>query len=281
MRRLLFAAALAIAALAPPAAAQTEAAEQMMLGAMDRLARNHGENVRDYSFTLVYGTTRIPVYVHRVEGEWEVETPPEPAIAEMLSAAVLWPALATLPAEEDGHEMEEMAFRMERDTVEGRPAHVIFVAFAQTSMMGESLPDSMRLYVDEASSQVVRLEGSTNVQPDEEDGPPFGQGGRATIRVDLADYEETDGLTIPRRLRLQMQMELGGDDKQIQSLREDVANARQMLAGDTSPEGQEMRVMMEVLDEMLSERGMDLPMTVQDLRVNAGRPSWQRVRGKG
>lgn len=282
MRAGLFAAALAALALAAPAPAQTPdqiEAEQFAELVSQRLQQNHGD-VRDYSFTLAWGDVRVPIWVHQDDGEWMVEAPSDSPVGELLSAAVLWPAFQSFD-KESGEEADEewgsdWNFRMDRETVDGRAVRVLAVWWTGEEGLAEEMPDSFRLHVDEATSQISRVyfQGAM----DEEDTEEFGGRGHLQATLIMDDYQTTDGLTLPRTLHMTMRMELDLDSKERQSLREDLEAAREALAGQESPEAQEMSRMLDLFGGMMMGEGAAIPLQVEEVRVNPGRPSWLRRR---
>lgn len=269
MRLISLAAAAAALCTAAPAAAQQPDPDSIAMGAIEQMVANHGD-VRDYTLVLAHGPVRVPAYVYRNGDEWQVQAPSTPPVAEMIATVILWPAMIS---ETVGKEDDSEAFSsgeagyLGMETVGGRPAHVLFGHFDG----GETLPDSVRMYVDVETRQLVRLDASGVV-------PGSGLPGSGALRmsIDLADYAEHDGLTIPMRMRLRMQLGQGLSPKERQSMREDLANARAALQ---EQEGEEREVGLATLDlfEGLLLRGdLDMPVTVEEVRLNTGPPAWMK-----
>lgn len=281
MRRLLITAALAAAAAAP-AAAQTEA-DLFAAEVMQRLAANQA-GVRDYSFTLVWRSTRLPIYVHQAAGAWQVEVPEdESPVADLMEAAVLWPTFSSLDQEADEGKGADpwgqyLDYGMDRDTAQGRPVRVLFAHRTGEGPGSEALPDSFSMYVDEASGQIVRVRMSG---VDEEESGPDAQIGRVDATLDWMEYEATDGLILPRRLRLRMLMEVQISAKERQSMREDLARAQAEAATDDSPESVQMREILELVEPMLTGGELEVEMRMEEVRVNPGPPAWLDRPGKG
>lgn len=274
MRPLLIAAALAAAAAAP-AAAQTEA-DVFAAEVMQRLAANHA-GVQDYSFTLVWRSTRLPVYVHQTAEGWQVETPKDGSPAQgLMIAAVLWPMLSSLDQGPDEGSDEDpwsqyLEFGLERDTAQGQPARVLFARRRSPEWGGAALPDSFRMYVDEASRQISRVRMSGGVEEGLGEDTPVQQ---VDASIDWAAYQTAGGLTLPRRLRVRMRMEMKAGPEERRAMRENLVEAAAELEGDDSPEAQQMRELLELYRAILSGSGMDLQMRMEDVRVNPGPPFW-------
>lgn len=253
--------------LAAPAAAQD--ADSIAYGAIRQVHVNHGD-VRDYTMVLVHGPLRIPAYVYREDNRWQVATPPEPRIAEMFSAAVMWPEMADVMAmdiggEDDGGTGVDGRY-LGTDTSGGRRAHVLFASFRNT----DSMPDSLRMYVDVETRQLLRVAMAGPV--DQEDG--FPRPGTMQMTVDLAEYTARDGLTFPTRLRLWMQVDLGLSADEIQALRETLAQARAQVSELQGPQGDEARVTLDLFGSLAVRGEMEVEIRVEDVRVNPGPPDW-------
>lgn len=257
---------LAVAAalwLAAPAAAQPRPAE-LALGAMQQMAANQG-SANDYLLVLRYRDARVPVYVYRQNGGWSSRTQPGTVWGDVLGNAVVWPAVMRAgEGAGDGAGALANADYLGTETVDGRRANVLGGSFAT----GERLPDSMRVYLDAETRQLLRVVAygrsgqSGNALP----------GAGVWMSLDLGGYTGTDGVVVPRRIRLRMRMEL--DSRQRESMRGEVERVLTALQGDTSQRAGELRLMMEAFGRMLRGEEMDLPIIVEEVRVNSGPPAW-------
>ncbi|HEX2078681.1 MAG TPA: hypothetical protein VHG08_13255 [Longimicrobium sp.] len=272
MRLYTLAAAAAALWLAAPAAAQQDP-EALAEAALQQMVANQG-TADDYTLVLRFGDTRVPVYVYRENGGWSMEVPPQPVLAEVMSAAVIWPVMLEAAGEKVGDEpdpaLEEAVYEGVQ-TVDGRPAHVVSATFTG----GEDLPDSMRLYLDAESRQLLRMVAAGRMA--ESDDELLREGAGVWMSLDLADYAATDGVVVPRRLRMRMRMELELNPKERQGLREDLDRARRELESESSEEAHEMRTVLEVYGRLLLEGEVDLPITVEEVHVNSGPPEWLKA----
>ncbi|HEU0299117.1 MAG TPA: hypothetical protein VFR37_06665 [Longimicrobium sp.] len=265
MRLSTLAAAAASLWLALPAAAQPRVAE-LARGAMQQMAANQG-SASDYLLVLRYRDVRVPVYVYRQDGGWSSQAQPGAVWGGLLGNAVVWPAVMRA-GEGDGDDAGALANAdyLGTETVDGRRAHVLGGSFAT----GERLPDSMHVYLDAETRQLLRVVASGRSRQPGAALPGAGM----WMTLDLGGYTETGGVVVPRRMRLRMRMEL--DSQQRQSMRRDVEGMLAALQADPSQRAAEMRLMMEAVSRMLQGQEMDLPVTVEEVRVNAGPPDWHR-----
>lgn len=276
------AAALAALTLAAPAAAQENALD-VMRGVMQQLADNT-DGVEDYTLTLRAGPMSTSVYVHRDGDEWEVESPSDEQMGEMLQGLVVWPMFGAMEGqfpesdELTAEEMEEFShvFTLTQETLDGRPAHALFLNLRQflDEFMDEQdseMPDSMRIYVDPSSRQILRVQVA-GVAAEMEDLAPGG--GEMEVTMDFRDYRETDGLTVPRRLRMDLRVEMEISDEQKQMMQMGIQAARAELAEDDSEEGRQMATMMDMFVGLLTDGHMVMDVEVEDVQVNAGPPAW-------
>lgn len=263
--------------LAAPAAAQRPDPDSIGLAALQQILANHGD-VQDYTLVLAHGPLRMPAYVHRDGDAWKVRVPPEHPLADVLSIAVQWPVLASevLQEEEDATDMGEGAEYLGTETVGGRRAHVVSAGFAETEA---DLPDSMRLYVDVETTQLLRLAVSAPVEPEEDgEGMPFS--GDLRMRIDLSEYATRDGLTLPMRMRLHMAADLAMSDEERTAARNQMALVRAALQGTEGEEAAQMSVMLELFASMLERGEMEMAVQVEDLQVNSGPPAWLEETGQ-
>lgn len=271
------AAALAALTLAAPAAAQENAVD-VMRGVMQQLAANT-EGVQDYTLTLRAGAMSTSVYVYRDGDEWEVESPSDEQMGEMLKGLVVWPMFGAMAGEfpdageVSEEELEEFAdiFNLTRETLEGRPAHAIFLHLAELMDEDSEMPDSMRIYVDPSSHQIMRVQVA-GVAAEMEDLAPGG--GEMEVTMDFHDYRETDGLTVPRRLRMDLAVELEISDDQKQMMQLGIQAARAELAQDDSDEARQAAAMIDMFIGLLTDGRMAVDVEVEDVQVNAGPPAW-------
>lgn len=262
------AAALAALAFAVPAAAQPQAG-QVLRDALRVLGENHPQQVEDYTLTLNVRGVRMPVYVVREGDEWEVVTPEDAALADFATMAVLWPEFASAGAIPEDDDSADGAVYVRGDEVEGRAAHVIT---ADWGLESDGL-DSALIYIDARTHQVVRIHMAGMMEDDEGEG--FGAAtGEMAATLDMLDHQETDGLVVPRRLRVRMSMELEMDDSERAQARVGIAMARAQMQGSKEPEAREMLVMLDLFSSVLAGEEMDIPITVEDVRVNSGPPAW-------
>ncbi|HEX6042168.1 hypothetical protein [Longimicrobium sp.] len=276
MRLAVAAASLAVLTLAAPAPAQPNAL-QVMRGVVTQLQRN-SEGVQDYTLTLRAGALSSDVYVYRDGDEWEVATPDDEEMGDMLEGLVVWPTFGEMedefPSEDEVSESDlaELAdiINVTQERLEGRTANVLFLRMEGLVSEGGNMPDSLRMYVDPATNQILRV----HVAGMAEGMSEMPGGGDVEVTMDFRDYRETDGLTVPRRMRmdLRMEMELTDDQKQMMSAGMEAARAE--LAQDTSEEGRQTAALMEMFMGLLTEGHMALDVEVADVRVNQGPPSW-------
>jgi hypothetical protein len=267
---------LAALAFATPAAAQPNAID-VLRGVMGQLSDNT-EGVDDYTLTLRAGPLETEVYVYRDGDEWEVASPDDQEMGSMLESMVVWPTFGELEedfpmeGEVSDEDLAEFAdiFNVTQETLNGRPANVVFLRMDELDLGDSDMPDSLRMYVDPATRQILRVHIAGAAE-----GMDFAPaGGSMEVTMDFADYRETDGLTIPRSLRMELQMELDMEEEELNAMRAGIAAAREQLAQDDSEEGRQMAVLIDMFLGMLTEGRMELPVTVEEVRVNTGPPSW-------
>jgi hypothetical protein len=274
------AAALAALTLAVPAAAQPNAVD-VMRGVMQQLAENT-EGVEDYTLTLRAGELSTSVYVYRDGDEWQVVSPEDDELGSMLEGLVVWPMFGEMdedfPAEGEVTE-EELAefadvFTLTSETLEGRPAQVIFLHMA--GFMDEdddddgSMPDSLRMYVDPDSRQIMRVHVA-GVAGEMEELPG---GGEVEVTMDFRDYRETDGLTVPRRLGMDLRMDMDIPDDQRLMIQAGIAAARAEMAADDSDEARQTAALIDLFMGLFTEGHVQMDVQVEDVRVNTGPPDW-------
>ncbi|HYW13605.1 MAG TPA: hypothetical protein VE871_16710 [Longimicrobium sp.] len=268
MRAGFAAAALATLVLAAPAAAQPNAT-QVLRGAVEAINRSHGPQVQDYAFTVVHGATRTPVYVERGDEEWMVHASEASPMGSLMSMAVVWPTFADVEDEpEEITEEMESARYLRSERVEGRTAHVVSSEPGEDPM---ARADSAVMYIDAENSRLLRMY-VVGEMPAE--GGQFA-GGDMRLTVDMLDHRETDGVVVPRRVRVRVRMGMAGMSAGDRAqTRVGLAAVQTQLQGSTDPEEQGLLAVVEMFAKMLEGGEMDLPMTIEDVVVNAGPPAW-------
>jgi hypothetical protein len=193
-------------------------------------------------------------------------------LADFAEMAVLWPQFAGAGgAGEDG--LLDEAIYVRGDQVEGHDTHVL-TAELGTDLESEGL-DSVLVYVDASTHHVLRIHLAGVME--EAMGEDLGavSGGRMEFTLDLLDHRATDGLVVPGRVRVRMRMEMPEmEESERSQARMGIAMARSQLQNSDDPEAREMLAMMDLFAAILEGEEMDLPMTVEDVRVNAGPPEW-------
>ncbi|HEX6908877.1 MAG TPA: hypothetical protein VF142_00700 [Longimicrobium sp.] len=274
------AAALAALTLAVPAAAQENAVE-VLRGVLEQLAENT-EGVDDYTLALRAGELRSSVYVFRDGDEWEVASPDDEEMSELLQTVVVWPMFGDMagqfpdPEEVTEEDMEELegVFSLASETLEGRRTHALYLNLREFVDEGdEDLPDSMRIFVDPQTRQILRMHVAGMVA-DMGEFAPGGGGGDVEVTMDFRDYRETEGLTVPRRLRMDMRMDLGLTDEQKLMMQAGIQAARVEMEADDSEEGRQAAAFIDMFISLLTEGRMAVDVEVEDVQVNTGPPAW-------
>jgi hypothetical protein len=267
MRALALAAALVLA-LAAPAAAQPDPA-QILIGALEQAARNLPDRVADFTMTVSEDDGRTELYVWR-EGDEILTTVDDEMVT---SSMLLWPDLAALHHDGMNARDENVAGveYMRADTVEGRPVHVLLTPGLDLGWGEEDRPDSVLVFVDAETRQVLRLAISDEQRPT---GERLNErGGRSEMTITFGDYRETDGVTAPRRMRVWMRMRLNLDDADRRALREEGAAA----VAEAEAAGEAARNEVRYLRRMISLYQGEPVVTesvIHEVRVNSGRPEW-------
>jgi hypothetical protein len=277
MRYGVAAAALAALTLAAPAAAQPNVVD-VMRGVVRQLAANT-EDVEDYTLTLRSGELSTSVYVYRDGDEWQVASPDDDPVGDMLEGLVVWPKFSDIDAgfPDEGEVSEEdlaefaNVFNLSSETLEGRPAHVIFLHLAEILAEDSEMPDSVRMFVDPASNQILRVHVAGVVADMGEMAPG---GGAMEVTMDFRDYQRTEGLTVPRQMRMDLRMEMEIPDEQRAMIQMSLMAARAQMAQDDSEESRRMAALMDLFGGMLTEGHMAMDVAVEDVQVNTGPPSW-------
>lgn len=279
MRFRLAAAALAALVFAVPAPAQPGPALEVVRGVMQRLAVN-AEGVENYTLTLRSGVLSTDVYVYRDGDEWEVAAPDDDPLGGMLKTLVVWPSFGALSPQlldsaavsaEDLAELGD-AFALTRETVDGRPADVLMARLSALADEDDSeMPDSLRMFVDPETRQILRVHvaGSAEAM-----GEIASSGGTMEATMDFGDYRETEGLTVPHTLRMAVEVDLELDDEERAGMAAGLEAARAQMAGFDTPRAPQANALIELFIGLLTEGRMEIPVTVEHVRVNAGPPAW-------
>lgn len=279
MRIAVAAAALAVLTVAAPAPAAAQPnALQVIRGVIAQLDRN-AEGVEDYTLTLRAGPMQSDVYVYREGDEWHVDSPDDEALGDLLQGLVVWPSFGALDddfPDEDEVSEEDLAevadiISVSEERLDGQAAHVLFMRMDGLVPEGEEMPDSLRMYVDPSTNQILRVHVAGMAGGMEELGPGASN---VEVTMDFRDYRETEGLTVPRRMRMDLRVEMELSEEQQQMMASGMEAARAELAQDTSEEGRQAAAMIELFVGLLTEGRMALDVEVSDVRVNQGPPAW-------
>jgi hypothetical protein len=248
-------------ALTVPAAAQPTAAE-VLRGAAERIERNVG-GVRDYTLVLSAGGVRTTLYVFQGPDGWDVGVPGASPMGEMLSPLLTaGQTVLFLGRVPDG--VLDAPVTLEADTVLGRPVHALLVPMSD----GDDPEDRLRVSVDPATGQVVRAR--VGIDAVDEDGPARVM---MWMTMDFADYRAADGLTVPRRMRLAFDVGPGLSEDDRRGMRAAGETERARLASDESAHARETRALIDFLLAMLDAGRAEMPVVVEEVRVDAGPPA--------
>jgi hypothetical protein len=275
MRRILAAAAALV--LASPAAAQPEPdPAQILLGALERAQQNVPAGVASYLVTLSYGPgLRAQLYVARREGRWEVVEQRPRSPAHLFGGMVIWPLLAEhLRAGMRADDVAQPPTRyLGEEAVGGRAAHVLMMRVSGLRLGEAALPDTVAVWVDADTRQVLRVRSSTRAEPSHDDAQ------RRRPRLDgelvLEGYEAINGVTLPRRWRIVVGVQMDLTDAERQQMHEQLS--RMDLTG-TAQEVAEIRMLNDLTRRVLDGQPMEVTATVEDVQVNPLRPVWAPAR---
>jgi hypothetical protein len=268
-------AAAAALALAVPAAAQPDPG-LILAGALEQAHQNVPAGVTDYLMTFTSGPVRTQLYVHRRGDGWEVLEQEDAPMGDMFRSMIVWADLSTLfrpgATGQQVAALRDEALYLGTDTVEGRPAHVLRWQVPGLMLETMEIPDTARVFVDAETRQLLRVAASVDVPPGE--GGAMVNGGHVDMVMTYGGYETTGGLTLPRRVRMQLRMQTNLSDAQRTLMQNEMQPMLADLAADSSQEAAQTRLLMEMFLRMLDGEPMDVPATVEDVRVNPGRPEW-------
>lgn len=271
--RLALAAALAALAFAVPAAAQPDPA-RILVGALERTARNVPEEVDDYTMALSWGGLEMDVYVAREHGQFYSMGENQFGVAGLLVATLLWPRLAMVyePKMDARHRAILGVRYLRADSVDGRPVHVLLAPGLDVPWELIDAPDSVVVFVDTETRQFLHLAVAGTTAPQAEG--PLMNGGRVQAAFTFGDYRETDGVTVPRRVRMEMRIQTELSEENSKELREEV-HAVMVMAREEDPEHAEQQVeAIRGVMRMVRGEPWVLESTIGDVRVNTGLPDW-------
>lgn len=274
MRRTIAVAAAALT-LALPAAAQPDP-EQLLNDAYEQAYLNIPEEVRDYTMSVAAGAFPTRIYVLREEITMDVQGQDERSMGAFVREMVQYPHIATAYRPGGwgvGYARTAGAEYLGTDTVDGRPVHVLMVPGLEVHWNVADMPDSTRVYVDAQTRQILRLAVSGTREPGRGVGPTS-KGGRTDLVVTYADYRETDGVTVPRRMRLEMRIRVDVDDAERQELRaESNAAILEVEAQGGERAASDAEIIRRLL-RMMDGETMVIDAVVEEVRVNGGKPDW-------
>jgi hypothetical protein len=275
MRRVFVLAASATFAFAVPASAQPDPG-RILAGALEQTHQNVPAGVSDYLMTFATGPVRTQLYVHRSEDGWEVEEQEDAPLGDMFQGMTIWPQISTVfrpgATEQQLTALREEARYLGTDTVEGRAAHVLMWQVPGLKIETMEIPDTARVYVDAETRQILRVATSTDIPPGE--GGAMAEGGHLDMVMTYGGYASADGLTLPQRMRMQLRMQINLGEARRTQMREEMQQVLAELAADPSEEAAQNRLLFEMFLRILNGEEMNIPATVESVRVNTGRPEW-------
>lgn len=263
----------AVLALAAPAAAQPEPSA-LVLDVLERAHRNVPAEVDDYLVTLAVGPDlRAQLYLARHGDAWEVVEERDAPLADLLEGMLIWPLLAEQfragMTAADAAAAQPGARSLGGDTIGGRAAHGVAMRVPGLTLETMEMPDSVRLWVDAETRQVLRVASSADMEPSY--GGAMRRGGHVDMELHFDGYESIGGVTLPRRWRIVTRMQINLTDAERQEMRDRLHG---MISSGTPQENAQMRVLAGLMRQMLDGEPMDVTATVQEVQVNPGRPAW-------
>lgn len=272
-----FAAATTLAlALPSPAAAQPEPSA-LVLDVLERAHHNVPAGVDDYLVTLAAGPVRVQVYLARQGDDWEVVEERDAPLADLIEGMLIWPLLAERyragMTAADVARAQPGARDLGADTVHGRAAHGVAMRIPGLTLESMPMPDSARVWVDAETRQVLRVASSADMDPSY--GGVMRRGGHVDMELHFDGYESFNGVTLPRRWRIVARMQANLTDAERQEMRDQLHG---MLGSGTAEEEAQMRMLVDLMRQMLAGEPMDVTATVEDVQVNPGRPEWAQDR---
>ena len=269
----LLAAAIALALAAVPAAAQPEP-DEVIWGVLEQASRNVPAEVRDYVATIATGPIRVQLYVFRDEDGWGVAGRDDAPLGDLFAGMMIWPHMDEERRAGGGDIPPSMrgARYMGRDSVEGQDAFVLRANVPGLTLETMDIPDSAYVYVDARTRQVLRVRASVDVEPT--GGGAMAAGGHMDMDLVFSDYQAFNGVTLPRRMRMETRTEHRLDQEELTAMREELQGMLSDVGTDTSPEAQQTRLLVEMFVQVLSGEPLAISAVVEDVQVNTGRPAW-------
>lgn len=271
------AAAVALAALAFPAAAQGRGTADILRDVSAR-ARARTQGVQNYTINAKTMGMTLVSYVERdAEGAFQVETVGSGEFANVVSEISGWAdemlSMMENALAQVGGTQEEMEALTCEGVVSsaGVSAHRISMSFAADSVEeeGEAMPQRMSIDFDTATFLTRRLEVAM----------PRAPTGGAGMRMvaELGDWRSVEGMLIPFRRHLEihgLRGEMLGEDTTAANGM--LTQGRTMLAGLPPEEREGMRQMLQMLEGVVKRDEMLLDEIVISVAVNRGRPAGMR-----
>ncbi|HYW12053.1 MAG TPA: hypothetical protein VE871_08850 [Longimicrobium sp.] len=266
-------AAAAVLLLAAPAAAQPDAS-RILMGALEQAHQNIPAEVQDFVVIIASGSVRVRLYVHRGDDGWTIAEEEDAPLADAFQGMLIGPGLAeqfrpaetTLPLG-----MRETRY-VGADSVEGRAAHVLMSRVPGLTVETMPIRDLARVTVDAETRQVLRIASSTDHEPSP--GGAMANGGHLDMEMTYGGYESINGITLPRRMRMVLRMQVNLGDEQRAAIRDEMRTILQGMAADTSQDAAQTRMLIGMFLRMLDGEAMEIPGTIEDVQVNTGRPEW-------
>lgn len=268
-------AAIASLVLAAPAAAQPDAS-RILLGALEQAHENVPAGVTDYVVTVASGSLRSRLYVYRQGDGWAMDEETDAPLADAFQGMFIGPRLAAefSPAATELPTGMQDARYLGMDTVDGRAAHVLMSRVPGLTVETLPVPDLARVTVDAETRQVLRIASSTDHEPSP--GGAMVNGGHLDMETTYGGYESINGVTLPRRMRMVLRMQVNLGEEQRAAMRDEMRTTFDGLAADTSQDAEQTRMLISMFLRMLDGGAMEIPGTIEDVQVNTGRPEWAR-----
>jgi hypothetical protein len=159
--------------------------------------------------------------------------------------------------------LREHATYAETETIDGTRCHVLQVndpSKVNPEMKGDGA-ERMTYYVDAEQHVPVRMVMKQKTQNSRGPGP-------SSVTVNMKDYQTTNGLTLPHRMEIQLQMNMSEQQRKKME--------RMMKKMENMPKQQREQMEKMMGDQMESMRrmmsGKPIVVTVQDVKVNVDLP---------
>jgi hypothetical protein len=265
------AAAVALIALAHPAAAQTRNAADILREASTR-ARARTQGVQNYTVhTKTVGMSLVSYVSRGPDGTFQIQSGGTGPMAASASEMTGWGDGLLLLLE--GGLADELTKPGETETVTyegvvnsgGVPAHRISVSMPEESAAaaGEDMPRRFTVDFDTATLLAQRMEADMTVGG----GTPRG------MLMELSDWRAVGGMMLPyhRHMVIRgMRAEVMGAD--TTNAAQTLAQGRAMVAGLPKDQQEGMRQMLDLIESMLKRDEMVLDEIVTAVVVNQGPP---------